>query len=66
MHKVQTLSCAKSAKVFAQKGDRQFGLQGQQTVNAEDRVVKVAAPGTVLETAVVVLLAEEEFPDQAG
>src|SRR5258708_39900379 len=64
MNEVQRLAVAKAPQIAFKSAYRQFRLQRQQPINAEDGVVKIARVRAALETTISVLLAKQKIPDE--
>src|SRR5712692_2322811 len=63
MNEVQRLAVAKGLQIAFNSAHRQFRLQRQQPVDAEDGVVQIARFRAALETTISALLAKQKVPD---
>ena len=64
MHKIKTVAVSEGGEVGAKRADGKRGFQGEQGLQAEDGIIQIAPPGTILESAVGGLFAQNEIADE--
>jgi hypothetical protein len=66
MHEIQVLSLAEGPRVRANFLHRQLSLEGNQPVDAKDRVVEITSAGSISEAPVVADLSKQEIAHELG
>jgi hypothetical protein len=66
MHDVQTFAVPKPSQIRLDSLNRELRSERHKTVQAEDRVVKIAPARAILKPAILIELIEKKIFDQPG
>ena len=64
MNEIKRFASSKLADVRSDRFNGKFGLQRNEAVQRKNRVIKIACAGTILETAIGILLALNKAANQ--
>ena len=66
MHEIQVLSVAEAPRIRPNFLHRQLSLEGNQPIDAKDRVIEITSAGSISEAPVLVELSKQKIAHELG